>query len=276
MWLILALTAAVGWAVGAALTKKAVGEMPKQLVYFANAFFFLLAWLVYRQIQGGFHWDLTAFLLAAGPGIGFVYVLQAFSHADVSLVNAIGSIHPAITALLAVSFLGEKLNGLQWGLIVLVVIGAMVMSVNKQGKIKKINWLWWGLGFGLLSGLNNFFSKLGITRSEVVSFSLMVAIWQMGVALLWLTLTRQFGRISSLFKKERWLGLGATGIYNLGSVAFFLAVGAGKVSLVMPVVTLYVPLLLVLAAWWLGEKMSVRQKIGAGIILASVIGLSVI
>lgn len=276
MWLILALITAVGWAVGAALTKKAVGEMPKQLVYFSNAFFFLAAWLVYRQIQGGFVWDLTAFLLAAGPGIGFVYVLQAFSHADVSLVNAIGSINPAITALLAVSFLGEKLSGLQWSLIILVVVGAMVMSLSKQGKIKKINWLWWGLGFGLLSGLNNFFSKLGITRSETVSFSLMVAFWQMGIALLWLVLTKQFGKIKSLFKKERRLGLAATGIYNLGSLAFFLALGAGKASLVMPVVTLYVPLLLILAAWWLKEKMNLRQKIGAGIIIVSVIILSVI
>jgi len=37
MWLLLALTTAVFWAIGNVLIKKGVGQMPKNLIYFSNA-----------------------------------------------------------------------------------------------------------------------------------------------------------------------------------------------------------------------------------------------
>lgn len=273
----LALATAVFWAIGNVLIKKSVGNLPKSLVYFSNAVFFLLLWLIYWLFKGGFQVHWLAIALSILPPLGFVYVLLSFSKADAGLVVAIGSIHPIITAILAVSFLGESLTGGQIGLIGLVAAGALIMSLpDKLVKNQSRQWLWWGLGYGLLAGLNNFTSKLGINQTDPMSFSLMIAGWQMAIAIIFLLREKQTNNLKVLVEKEGRWGLVGTGVYNLGSVAFFLALGAGPASLVMPVVNLFVPIILILAWWWLKEKMTLKQKIGAGIIVGSVMGLSVI
>ena len=279
MWLILALMTAVFWAIGSVVIKKAVGQMPKKVVYFSNALFFLIGWLIYWKVSGGFIWNWKSLLLAIGPGVGFAYALMALSKADAGLVTSIGSIHPAITAILAVALLGEKLTGLQMGMILLIIAGAVVMSWPHSAKATRgrpMAWVWWGVGFGLLSGLNNFMSKIGIGLTNTVSYSLMIAWFQITFGLVWLMIGKGGKEVFKLFKKENRIGLVGTGIYNVGSISLFLAIGLGQVSLVMPVVVLYVPLILILAAWWLGEKTTGRQKIGAGVIISSVILLSLI
>lgn len=277
MWLLLALITAVFWAVGQVLMKRAVGQMPKQLVYLANAVYLFSFWLAAFLIRGGFEWDGTAVLLAILPGLGFIYALTALSRAEAGLISAVSAINPAITTILAVSFLGERLTGIQAILIGMIVFGAVYMALPDMRwvNLNNLAWVWWGIGFGLLSGLNNFLSKIGLGRVDILSYSLMVASWQLAAAILWLSLSRKWGEIGHLFDKKDRVGLVGTGVFNLGSVAFFAALGLGQASLVMPVVNLYVPLICLLAWWWLKEKMTRRQIIGAGIIVVSVIGLSV-
>lgn len=274
MWLILALVTAVFWAIGSVMLKRGVMAIPKSLVYLANAGSFLILWLIYYFIFGNFKFDWVAVMIALGPPLGFVYALTALSKAEAGLVLALGAIHPLVTAILAVSFLGESLNNGQWGLIVLVIIGVMIMSW--PGKVKPGAWLWWGLGYGILSGSFNFVSKFAVIRVNSVSYSLMIAVWQILIALEFLTVEKQWGKVKDLLVKKGRIGLVGTGMYNVGSVAFFLALGFGAVSLIMPVVNLSTPLILFLAAVWLKEKMNLRQIIGAGVIITSVIGLSII
>lgn len=276
MWLILALITAVFWAIGQVLMKRAVGQMPKQLVYFSNAVYLFGFWLVAWLIRGGFEWDWIAVLLAILPGLGFIYALTALERAEAGLISAISAIGPAITGVLAVIFLGEKLTSVQSGLIGAVVLGAIYMALPGKIKVTSMAWVWWGIGFGLLSGLNNFLSKIGLGRVSILSYSLIVASWQMAAALLWMAASKSWRQLPRLLVRADRVGLVGTGIFNLGSVAFFAALGLGQASLVMPVVTLYVPLICLLAWWWLKEKMTRRQIIGAGVIVASVIGLSIL
>lgn len=274
MWLILALVTAVFWAIGQVLMKRAVGQMPKQLVYLANAVYLFAFWLAVFLIRGNFHWEGTAVWLAVLPGLGFIYALTALERAEAGLISAVSAVNPAITGVMAVLFLGEKLTGLQAVLIGAVVGGAVYMAW--PGKVKIGSWVWWGLGFGCLSGVNNFVNKIGLGRTDILSYSLMVASWQLAAAVVWLSLSRSWGKLGLLFGSKDRVGLVGTGVFNLGSVAFFAALGLGQASLVMPVVNMYVPLICLLAWWWLKEKMTQRQIIGAGLIIASVIGLAVI
>lgn len=276
MWLLLALITAVFWAIGNVLIKKGVGQMPKNLIYFSNAAIFLLAELAIWLGSGRFNLNWHTGLWAMLPGLGFIYALTAFSKAEASLVVAVGSIYPAITAFLAVSFLGEKLNSGQGLLIAAVILGAIIMGWPHSARGKPGNWLMWGLGYSLLSGVFNFTSKLGITRTDVLSFSVMAATWQMVYGIIWLSLRKNWRELVRLFSKKDRVGLAGTAVYNLGTVAYFGAVGLGQVSLVMPVVNLSMPLIIFFAWWWLKEKMTKQQMLGAGIILAGVILLSLI
>ncbi len=276
MWLILALITAVLWAIGSVLLKRAVGQMPKELVYLANAVYFWLFWLALLIINGSYVWSWLVVGLALFPGIGFIYALTSYEKADASLVSSIGSIHPALTALLAVSFLGEKLSGWQGLLIAFIVLGAVYMALPEKVRLKNTAWVWWGIGFGILSGLNNFLSKIGLNKVDTYSYTFTVASWQLLAALIWMTISGRWQEWRRIFNKKDRVGLIGTGIFNLGSVVFFITLGLGQASLVMPVVNLYVPLICVLAWVWLKERMTKRQIVGAGVILGSVIGLSIL
>lgn len=276
MWLILALITAVIWAIGNVLLKQGVTVLPRSLMYLGNSVFFLGLWLIYLLINGGWQSHWLAWVIALLPPLGFIYALTALRKNEAGLVLAMGSIHPAVTALLAIGFLGEQLNLIQSLLVAVVILGAVIMAWPGKIVVKSRAWVWWGLVFGLWSGLNNFVSKIGINLTNSTSYSLMMASWQMLIAIILLSLEKQWGKMGVLFKSEGRIGLVGTGIYNLGSVAFFLALGMGQASLVMPVVNLSTPMILFLAWWWLKEKMTRRQIIGAGVIVASVIGLSIL
>src|SRR3989344_2880924 len=276
MWLSFALTTAVFWAIGSVLIKKSTIDLHNSVIYFLNASFYLVGWLIYWLLNGQFIWDPMAVIISILPGLGFIYVLTAFSRAEISLVTSIGSIHAVITALLAVIFLGVILNLPQVGLIVAVIGGVIIMSWPEKIKTSKTAWLQWGIGYGLLAGTINFLIKLAIDRVNPVSFSLTTALWQMLVALIWLSFSRQRQALKTLKSKQGQVGLMGTGLFNLGSMSINLAIGAGSVSLVMPVVNIYVPLLLILSAWWLKERLTVRQIVGAGLVIACVAWLSLI
>jgi uncharacterized membrane protein len=277
MWLWLSLVTVVFWAVGGVLLKKGVTDLSVRTVFTINSLAFTILWLLYLLIVGDFSFSWTAFFLSIVPGLGFAYQLVAYQKAEVSLLSAIGSIHPAVTAILAVNFIGESLNPIQIGMIAGVVLGALILSWPEKVKTKSLSWVWWGLGFGLLSGVVSFIAKMGINLVGAMSFSLMDCFWILVFSLGWYLL----GGNQQQFKKEivskagKKLALGML-VYNIGGVAFFLAIGLGKVSLVMPVVNLYVPGLIILASWYLKEKMSVKQKIGAGVVIACVIVLSMV
>ena len=276
MWLVFALITAIFWAIGSVLIKKSTIDLHNSVIYFLNASFYLVGWLIYWLLNGQFIWDPMAVIISILPGLGFIYVLTAFSRAEISLVTSIGSIHAVITALLAVIFLGEILNFPQVALIAAVIGGVIIMSWPEKIKTSQTAWLKWGIGYGLLAGTINFLIKLAIDRVNPVSFSLTTAMWQMLVALIWLSLSRQKQALKTLKSKQGQVGLLGTGVFNLGSMSINLAIGAGSVSLVMPVVNIYVPLLLVLSAWWLKEKLTLRQIVGAVAVVVCVAWLSLI
>ena len=277
MWLWLSLITAVFWGLGGVLLKRGVSELSVRVVYTLNFLAFTGLWLLYFLFVGGFEFNLIAFFLAMLPGLGFLYQLVAYQKVDVSLLASIGSIHPAVTAILAVSLIGEKLSILQAGMIFGVILGAVVMSWPGKIKVKCFCWVWWGLSFGFIAGLVNFISKMGINMVGALSYSLMNSIWFMVYCLGWFIFGgKQKEMIKEVKSKEGKRAAVGTIIFNIGGVAFFLAMGLGKVSLVMPVVNLYVPLLLIIAAFYLKEKMTLRQKLGAGVVVSSVVVLSMV
>lgn len=277
MWLWLSLITAVFWAVGSFLLKKGVTDLSIRWVYCLNFLAFTGLWLVYWLIFGGFKFSLVVFLLSIAPAAGFIYQLAAYRKADVSMVASIGSIHPAVTAVLAVSLIGESLSLAQIGLIVLMVLGAMVISWPKNNSFKRMSWVWWSLGFGVLAGIVNLVSKIGVDMAGALSYSLMNSIWQLVFCLVMIMTSKdKWALVKVVRQKAGQRTILGTVIFNLGAISFFLAMGLGKVSLVMPMVNLYVPGLIILASIYLKEKMSLRQKLGAGVVVAGATVLSLV
>jgi len=62
--------------------------------------------------------------------IGFVFFLLAFRTGKVSLVAPVSSVYPALTALLAVRFLKERVTTLQGGGIALIVSGLILVGLS--------------------------------------------------------------------------------------------------------------------------------------------------
>jgi len=74
---------------------------------------------------------VVAFASGLSIGVGLALLFVGLKREEASRAIAITQIYPVIVAMLAVMFLGETLGRLQWGAILLVVAGTMLVSLRE-------------------------------------------------------------------------------------------------------------------------------------------------
>ncbi len=133
------------------------------------------------------------------------------------------------------------------------------------------NWRWWALGSAGFAALTAILAKVGVAG---VSSNLATAIRTgvvllFSVALVWMT---GEGQGVSLFTPRTWIFLGLSGLATGCSwLCYFRALQLGEASQVAPVDKLSVVFVLVLAAVFLGERLTWHQWVGGTLILAGAI-----
>ncbi len=136
------------------------------------------------------------------------------------------------------------------------------------------NWRWWAVGSAVFAALTAILAKVGVSgvssnlataiRTGVVLLFAWVLVWTTGEA-------RGVGALTS----RTWLFLTLSGLATgLSWLCYFRALQLGEASQVAPVDKLSVVFVLVLAALFLGEKLAWQQWLGAGLIAAGAIVLT--
>ncbi|MSQ05628.1 MAG: hypothetical protein EXR54_08995 [Dehalococcoidia bacterium] len=113
---------------------------------------------------------VAAFCSGLSLGVGLVLMFQGLRMEEASRAVAIVQIYPVFVALLAAAFLGERLAPLQWGAMGLVVLGAILVSLDMPHAGGS-----WLLGrgtpllvaSGLFAGLAYFSAKLALGHLPV-------------------------------------------------------------------------------------------------------------
>ena len=210
-----------------------------------------IAWIVLNQllyvvvILGvmGIPWDappdklLIAFLSGVSMGVGFALMFFGLKLEEASRAVAITEVYPLYVALLAVVFLGETLNSVQWAAILLVVLGGILVSLRGDPGRSLPRWSR-GLPFlvatGIGSGVGFFAAKIAL---EDLSLWTAFAFQQLGMLVVFSLFAqpRAWRDLVSVLRNKRFLLFMLTGEGVLPFVALILtlwAVSLGPISLV--------------------------------------------
>jgi uncharacterized membrane protein len=136
-WMMYALVALVLWGVAAVLQKIATKYISTELSTVLFALGFVPVAIVLMMIEpvswrvSGRAW-LVAIAFGALIGIGGLALFAAYRDGKASIVTALYALYPALTVLLAVPIFHEKISGRTWVAIVLALVGAVMLSYERQ------------------------------------------------------------------------------------------------------------------------------------------------
>ena len=156
---------------------------------------------------------------------------------EASRAVAVTQVYPVYVALLAVAFLGESVNPVQWGAILLIVFGAMQVSL-RGGSGHMLPRLSRGLPFLLATGIGEGVGFFAVKYAmEGLSLWTVIAFQQMGLLLAFglFSRPRAWRELAQVLRNRKFLLLMVSGEGALPFMAIALslwAVSLGPVSLV--------------------------------------------
>lgn len=212
---------------------------------------------------------ITAFL-------GYLFFYKALSKQKLSLISSLDESWIIVSIIIAIVFLGEKLSFINIFSVLLVLLGAFLISANLK-KIKRIKFIS-GSGYELLSVI---FIGITVPLEKVIVEKIGEAnaiIYLGGLILPTIFLYKYFmkERFIKPDKKAMRTGI-ASGIFDgLAFIFYILALKLTNVSMVAPIIASSVIVSVFLGRIYLKERMTIKQIVGAVAILVGVIMLSTV
>ena len=172
---------------------------------------------------------------------GAVIMLYTFTREEVSRVVPIALTYPIFVAIMAVPLLGESLRYLEWLAIIVVVAGAIMLSIRQDVSGKSIGWSKMTLLFGssLLFALADLSGKYVL---DYISFWNLFALYSLGMFIILGAISFRPRTIEQLASLERKTSILTLVTFNeiLTLIAVVLALWAiqrGPVSLVATIIS---------------------------------------
>ena len=279
MWAILALASAACFGVVSVIDKRLLDHhLPSVSVLYLWIAIVLTFYLVIVLVATGIPQDAPpdALLIALASGLstgaGLALMFVGLKQDEASRAIAITQINPIFVALLAVLFLGETLAPIQWGAVLLVVSGTMLISLRNlpaRGVLRPTRGtpLLFGSGLGL--GVGFFAAKAAL---EDLSVWEVFITQQLGVVLVFILFARPavWRQLVSILRGRNTLLLLLVGEGMLPILAILLglvATSMGPISLVAaflatrPLFVFVVSTILGSARWRLTEESLTHQAL---------------
>ena len=265
-WTILGILGAATFAVVSVLDKRLISvSLPSLSSYYlwtgmGRFLWGALAPLVFGFGINDYGWHLVA-AIVAGLIWGGALALMAlgFRLEEASRVTAVTHSFPVFSALLAVIFLDETLGPLQWGAIIVVVLGAIMVSLRGgagRGLLRLNRAFPVIVASALCYAISFFAAKYAL---QEVSVWTLFSIRQLGMASVFLVLGRNAWREVPLVVRSRTaLGLMLVTEFFLAHIALIftlLAIEGGPVSVVSTLagtrpLFVFLYTILLSASWW--------------------------
>ena len=235
--------------------------------------------IVHVDVTGKAFW---AFFLAGAVGASFgkVFYYKGIDRVGASKATSIKNGSPLLTALLAVVFLGEDMNGFIIAGVCLIVLGIASLSSAKasaQPDGTRLKYLLFPLIAAFCFGINPIFKKIGV---DAAALPILGALITQLTALLFMLV---FARVIAL--RPQWKPVPLTGLClfslsglaeALGSLFTFIALIYGPAALLSPIWRISPLITFALAHFTLRgiEVVTFRDGVAASLIVAGVFVLS--
>lgn len=163
-WLLPALFALVVWAVQRVVYKLALVRLSTSKVYLLTAVVSLAVYTPYVSANPPSREALAGALgVAVLMAATFWVTMEALRRGPVGRVSPLTSLSPALTALLAVSLLGETLSGRRLGGVVAAVAAVTLLSWRPEEASSERGWLGLTLASLAMQGVGAFLAKVVVT-----------------------------------------------------------------------------------------------------------------
>ena len=261
------------WGTGNVLVKRGLTHLSAWQSYALDAVFIAFPiWMIYGVSRGGDLSTVTPFAVATAIltsiFYGFNYI--TFSLGEVSLTGSVIATYPIVTLILAFFILGERLSVLATLGVILTILGVVALSVP-HGKVRLGTWVYLAVFTAVGYGFTSYMAKSSLYSVTNATYLMLLAVCQVIVILVWkLFLRDPIPRLR--WDKFKYSIIGII-LLNFGNIAFYIALESGLASLVVPLSSTYVLLMVALSVIWLKEKVYGHQMVGvvmavAGVILA--------
>lgn len=274
--ILFAITAMLGWGTSDFFAKKAIDKVGYKTSLLLNqlvAFVPLLILSIILFKLPSLTVELVLISVSAGilGVIAYIFLYRGFQKGNVSVVSPISASWSIITTILAVLLFQETLTPLQIAGVITVFIGIFFASTNfaelkksiRQGRSSGvsdslISMVAWGITYTLL-------------RPIALAFGPIIAL--LFIRITAITILLSYTKISktkiSFPTRLIFLFIAVAGFLDLlGFVAFNFSITTAFLSIVGPVAATYPAVTVVLAYFFLKEKIVSNQKVGVIAILA--------
>ncbi len=272
-WLPAALFALAAWSVQRLLSKLALGDLGTRKFYLLSAVVSLATYSPYLLLRPPAATELLpAFGLACLMAVTFGVTTEAIRRGPLGAVSPITALSPAITAVLGILVLGEKLAPWGYAGVALAPVGIALLSAAGSRESRAASWIWLALASLALQGVGAFIAKLVVTPAGPSGLLLMSAAVQVVVGLA--LAPPHTWSAGDLRGRAALFTLVAYAIAAMATIGYLLALASGPASAVVPLVATSPALAGMLGIAFLKEEGGGRRLAGIGIALAGAVLLS--
>ena len=273
-WLPPALFALIAWTVQRVLGKVALTTLGTNKFYLLSAAVSLLTYTPYLLLRPPAPPQLLpAFGLACLMAITFGVTTEAIRRGPLGAVSPITGLSPALTALLAIILLNERLGWTAALGVVLALLGILLLSWKSKGSPQVGGgWLWLALLSLILQGLGAFLAKVVVTAAGPSALLLMGAAVQVVVGL-FLAPPAKWER-SDLRGRPAFFTIVAYLLGGIATIGYLLALASGPAAVVVPLVATSPALAGLLGIAALKENSSRLQLVGIALALLGAVLLA--
>ena len=225
--------------------------------------------------------DTKTFLILGGASIvilfGAIYEFEAFRKGKLSVIEPLLSLEVPISVLLAFFFLGEVLGVSQYVLILVLLTGLILVSLEKTSFSKKV-WLEKGVLIGALGALIMGAANFGVGFAARESSPLMIN-WFLNVfiALVCYGRLKYYGKHTAMWQNcwryKHFLGKMCI-LDNAAWIAFAYAMVLAPIGIAVALSESYILIGVMLGMFVNKEKLRSHQKVGLVLALGAAIWLA--
>lgn len=281
--LIFALVAYLGWGVGDIFGTIAARKLDAYSTVFWRVLLALLVFSLYIPFAYGqmanltWHTLLINIAVCIAGIIGLIAFYEGLRIGNASVVGTISAAFIAVTVIMSVLFLGEKITLYQLLAIVVIFAGVILTGLdfkelreNKSPAMNKSIWLaivamiFWGI----------YYTFIKIPVREVGWFfpELITLLLAIPIALFMM----KFKKTKLIIPdKTTWVPvLGNSLLLSISDFAYNYAVSKGMVAIVAPIAGSYPTLFVLLASLIFKDPITTQQKIGIAVTLIGIVSIS--
>ena len=274
-WTLPALFALVAWSVQRVVAKRVLEEFATAQYYFLSAAVGLPVYLPVLVLDPPPASALPgALAVSALMALTFWVTTEALRRGPVSRVSPITGLSPAVTAVLAVGFLGERPGVVRAaGIAAAVAAVALLGRRPAEGSSPRGPWLGLAVLSTALQGVGAFLAKVVVTPAGPSALLVTGAAVQLAVGA-WL-LRRERLPVPSLAGRLARLTVGVLALAAVATVGYLVALSRGPASVIVPLVATSPALGGVLGLVLLRERAGPSQLLGMATGLAAAALLAV-